>query len=500
MFRFAEIFTDHMVLQRDGEIRVFGTGDEPVTVTFRGIRTEASVKDGHWEALLPPCPAGGPYELTAATNSESITLTDILVGDVWIASGQSNMEFPLLFDLRGVEAAEHAADPKIRLYTCSRATRPEKEKYTWAFEKVTGDYTPWQVCNEQSALHFCAIGYYVAMLVRKKVDIPIGIISANKGGTPIDTFVPEEMIETEHFKGYRDWYQKTKLPDEEAEERFDEYYEKFVVAADNNGVTMEELVRKLGVEAAVTKGLWRPFPDLAMCKYHPNAPSVLYNRFLRDQIAPMAVKGVLWYQGESSRTDRNYADKFRIMANSWRKVLRQEELPFYTVEIAPYEYHDLLLDAAYLRAEQWRAAEITKNTHIVTTQDLGEEWDIHPNRKYEVSKRLATQILHYTYGIENSCEAPSLASYEIADGRIYLKLKNDEGFYGRDVSKNMMICGADGVYVPAESVYENGKLVVWNGTIKEPKHARYCFACYYRRGAYYNKAGLPLAPFTTELV
>lgn len=499
MFRLAEIFTDHMVLQRDKKIKVFGFGDEKVAVTFRGAAITAEPSNGKWCVTLPACNAGGPYELKVEGKDRTIVLTDILVGDVWIASGQSNMEMPLLLELRGVEEAKNSYNENIRFYTCNRSTNTNIKQTLWAFEKIEGKFTPWVICCERNALHFSAIGYYVAKLLYAKLGIPIGIISANKGASVIDTWVPKRAFETELYKPYLDMYKKMQICDEEADAAYCEYVNQMNEVTYKHTMNIEKLVLDMGVEAATVKKLETPLPELALCKYHYNAPGKLYDIIISRQIAPMSVSGVLWYQGESSRQDRNYADKFRLMAKYWREDFEDEHLAFYTVEIAPFAYGDVVPFAAYLRAEQWRAAEITENTYISSTQDLGDEFDIHPNRKYEISRRITNQILNYSYRVKNYCESPSFLAYNIVANKVYITLKNDAGFFGCDNGINMRICGTDNTYIPAESKYENGKLVVWNDQITRPINVRYCFDSYYRRGRYFNKSGLPLAPFSTEL-
>ena len=254
----------------------------------------------------------------------------------------------------------------------------------------------------------------------------------------------------------------------------------------------------MGTEAATVKMAEIPRVALSsLCKYHPDAPSMFYKVFIEQQLAPMSVCGVLWYQGESSRADLNYADKFKLMAKYWREAFCDEKLPFYTVEIAPHNYPDGTV-AAHLRMEQWRAAKITEYTYITSTRDFGDLLDIHPNKKAEVSKNIANQILNYTYGIKKDCECASYKDFEIIGNKIHISLYNDEGLFGWG-DENMKICGEDGVFVTAKSEYKNGKLIVWHEDIKEPKNVRYCYDAYYQRGRYFNKAGLALAPFTTEL-
>ena len=500
MIKLAEIFSDNMVLQRNEEIRIFGVSDRPceIEIELGENKTIIFACGGKWTAELPKMKEGGPYILRVSTEEQNIVAENILIGDVFIASGQSNMEFPLLFDIRGTEEAKNTFNKNIRFFTVRRAILPEKEKYVWAFEKVE-EKTYWSICEEDSALHFSAIGYYVAKALNKETDIPIGIISANKGAARIESFIPEDTFVKKELKSYMQQYEEEKLPDEIAEETFEAAYKEDLIWMDNGGVTMETLVKSMGVEATTVKGLRRPRKEVqTFYKYHRDAPGQYYRRFIEEQIAPFAVKGILWYQGESNRETDNYSSMFKIMAEEWRKALKNEKLPFYTVEIAPFGYLEEKLYTSRLRSEQWKAAKITPYTYIISTQDLGDEFDIHPNHKAEIGQRMAKQILCYSYGKDVYCENPSYESFEIKDNKIFIKLNNDEGFFGEDYARNMEICGSDNVYEKANSKYENGRLVVWNENIKNPKNVRYCYKAYFKKGYLYNKVGLPLAPFATD--
>lgn len=492
--KIADIFSDHMVLQRDQPIRVWGTGEGEVTISLGGNCVRATCADGKWQAVLNPLPAGGPYELTVQSAHETRTIRDVLVGDVWIAAGQSNMEFPLLCEMRGLDEAVHAHYPNIRFFACPRSACPEKEPTVFAFEKRPSAVVPWQVCDPESALHFSAIGYFVAAELHKKLGVPIGMISLNRGGVRIESFVGPRELRDPVFQPYWEIYERQALPDDEAEAYMTAYGRESdaVIRTQNTDILTQ--IRAMGREASSVKGCH--MLDMKLCRYHPNAPGLFYRRMLEAYVVPYGIKGVLWYQGEQNVGDDAYADKFRRMAESWRAAFRSQ-IPFYTVEIAPYPY-DGTDRAPILRAEQWRAAATVSDTYITSTQDLGDEFDIHPSRKKEIAKRLINQILAHTYGEPIRSECPSYAGYTVHGNRIEIALRNGEGFFGRDVAQNMEICGADNVFRPAESDSTGGRLTVWSKEIAHPTAVRYCWHPYYRRGGYYNDAGLPLAPFSTR--
>ena len=253
------------------------------------------------------------------------------------------MEMPLMCDLRGIEEGKNCYNDKIRFYTCKRETHPTKTKPSWAFGWALNEQKAWQICDEESALYFSAIGYYTAKFINKETNIPIGVISINRGCTTIDSFVPEKAFETEEFKEYLDIFNSSKVSDEEAEEKYDLILNENTENMKGYEKAAEKYFRALPPEAATIKREYvipRSKVELPLCKYSLKAPSVFYRVFIEQQLEPMSVCGVLWYQGESSRFDRNYADKFKLMAEYWREAFFDKGIPFYTVEIAPHRYPD----------------------------------------------------------------------------------------------------------------------------------------------------------------
>ena len=499
MLELAKIFTDSMVLQRNKPIRIFGKAEGEVEASINGAFAKTTAKDGEFLLELPSLKEGGPYELTITAGDEKITLTDILIGDVFVVSGQSNAEFPLLMDLRGIEEAETANYPDIRFYTFSRSMYKDEPYSAFHFETVDNVQKPWHACSSETSVHFSAIGYYVAKKLHKELNIPIGVVSANYGGVRIETYLPPEAFETDRFTPYKNVFEANKISDEEAEKLIPEYIEFNKTALYNEGVTQMDMVKEMGTEATTIKGYKVECKYFPWCKYSEGRPGMLWEKMI-SKLAPMSMTGFIWYQGEANIGDSDYALKFKEMAAYWRNAFK-DDLPFYTVEIAPFTYPEVLeTKTAYLRTEQWQATKVTDKCHIVTTQDLGDPYDIHPNREYEVAKRIANQILCYTYGKDILVESPTYESHEIKDGKVYITLANDDGFFGKDEGENMRIAGPDGEFKKAESKYEDGKLVVYSDEVPDPKVVRYCYTRYYNRGRYFNKAGLPLAPFATERI
>lgn len=194
--KLAAIFTDSMILQRDMPIRVFGTGQGCVEVTFLGETVTVSSKADNWCVTLQPHPAGGPYSMEISLNGQSITLSNILLGDVFLACGQSNMEMPLFKTVNGLEEATHCQNDRIRFFTVPRRFKADVDNYGWHFSSVYNTDMPWEPCREQTALFFTAIGYYFAKRMYQEVGVPIGIISCNWGGKKLKPSLNENIFIT----------------------------------------------------------------------------------------------------------------------------------------------------------------------------------------------------------------------------------------------------------------------------------------------------------------
>ncbi len=502
----AKIFTDSMVLQRNKPIKIFGTGDNEVTVTLNGVSAKSEKKDnGRWIATLPEMKEGGPYTLKVSDCEGTVVLNDILIGDVWVVGGQSNAEHPLICDLRGAYEAEQCHNDNIRFYTCKRGLLPDDITYYYEYFKRLrpNEYGQWEKCDEKSALYFSAIGYYISKLIYKELNVPIGVISANKGATRIEAWVPENVFDKSPYMEYMESYEAKKLPDDEADDVIKDYAMdtvRFKEKLDSIGFDYEKMLKNLGPYAGLVKAneYWdlKPMP---MCKYNTNAPSGYYNKMIDGQLAPLSIKGFVWYQGESNATDKeSYADKFEILTECWRKVFEDNKLPFYTVEIAPYSYGHLCDNMVQFKVEQHRASKLAENCHIISTQNLGDCDNIHPLQKFEVAKRLSNQILNYEYGLSRPCDGPMYSHYEIHNNEIWIYVENSDGLYGYD-NDNMEIAGEDGVYMPAVCEIKDGVIVVKNDKITNPVNVRYCWKNYCKSAYIYNESGIPLAAFSTEL-
>lgn len=445
--RLPEIIGNDMVLQQNASVRLWGWAEPHAAVrveTSWGVgATVKSDADGRWVVSVQT-PAGSyePQRITFASG-ERVTLDGVLIGEVWFAGGQSNMEMPLegfrhcpVTDANQIIARAGAKRDKIRYVKI-----PHASAYT-PQEQTAGRWTP---CTSATAPKFTAAGYFFAQMLNDVLDVPVGIIDCSWGGSRIESWMSREILEK-----YTD------------------------VDLTQAGV-------------AKVAGHLRPM--------------VMYNAMLRP-VAGYTVRGFLWYQGESNvARHMDYTERLADMVSLWRGVWAQGELPFYYVEIAPFDYGNGL--SPYLREAQCRAQELIANSSMICTNDLAEPYEfcnIHPKNKRDVGYRLAFTALNKTYGMkEIACQSPQYESMEIRDGKAHIKFKYmDEGFNRLTDIRGFEICGADRVFYPADvSVESQSGVAVWSEKVPDPVAVRYCFRDF-QPGNLANIRELPVVPFRTD--
>lgn len=508
----ANIFTDKMVLQRDLPIKVFGTGDGIVSVHFLGETVTAKSENGKWCVSLSKRPFGGPYTMEIELNDDKIIINDILIGDVFLACGQSNMEMPLFRTESGFEDSLHCDNDNIRYYTVPRRLKKGVEDYGYHFEPLLSKEEPWVECNSESAIHFSAIGHYFAEYIQRKTNVPVGIISCNWGGRRIEAFIEKsyfygvpslesQMIEFENYMENLDM--------EEYEREFADYSLEYKNFLDERFPDDFGFARKVGVYSAVAKTslAGQPMPPLG--PYDGASPATLWETMFAE-IVPFGVRALLWYQGESNGNDMDYCEKYLVFLKCIREQF-DNEMDAYAVELAPFyrdhkDYNEFPMDHfvteknwAFLREQQQDATVKGKRNYLITTQELGSLYDIHPIRKKELAQRLAKKVLHHTYGFDIAADQPVYRSVEFRDGKAYITLDNSDGLYGFTYNVNMYIAGGDCVLHPATvEILPDNRLCVYSEEVEEPVLVRYGFGMYYFGRHLYNEAGLPLAPFRTD--
>jgi sialate O-acetylesterase len=471
------VFGDHMIMQRDAQLPVWGRADpgETVTISLDG-RTATTVAgdDGRWMVRLPAMAAGGPHVMTVRAEN-LIRFEDILIGEVWICSGQSNMEWPV----SRVDDAEHeitAADhPRMRLFHVPR--RPS------GLPRDDVD-AAWTVCTPETIGGFSAVAYFFGRELQDELDVPVGLIDTSWGGTRIEPWTP--------VAGFAAIAETRPIVDQirEADARYRESVRQSLDA-------MAEWIADTRVALASGEPITPiPLPE-AHALDNNWQPTGLYNGMVHPLI-PFAIRGAIWYQGESNREDGSaYAAKMRALIAGWRTIWDQGDFPFYYVQLAPFRYGG----DPYLLPQIWEAqADVLSvpNTGMAVINDIGNLSDIHPRNKQDVGRRLALWALAKTYGREDIVySGPMYESMSVEGNRIRIRFDHvGGGLTARDDRPLTWfeIAGADGKYVKAEARIDGDTVIVWSDEVPEPVAVRFAWHQEAEPNLM-NKEGLPAAPF-----
>jgi sialate O-acetylesterase len=438
------VFSDNMVLQQKDNVPLWGrtSARNTVSITTSWNQKKYVVQadsQGAWMVKLTTPTAGGPYTITF-NDGEKLTLTNILIGEVWVCSGQSNMEMPLKgFGnqpiLHSGDILLEADNPQIRMIRYERAlTR------TPQFDDQS---TSWQVSDAQSAREFSAVGYQFAQLLQRKLKVPVGIIMSTWGGTRIEAWMTEKSLKA---------FPEVSIP-------------------------------------AVTD----------TSKIIKNDPTVLFNAMIYPFLG-YGIRGVLWYQGEANRSNAQIYDRLMAaMVQEWRGLWHRN-FPFYYVQIAPFTYKDTTGQACLLREAQSRASTQIPNVGMVVTMDVGAEHSIHPPDKTTIAKRLACWALAHTYGWKGlPFASPVYQSMKIDKDTVTLTFAHAENgltSFGRPLAA-FEVAGADKVFYPATARITGKGVVVQSAQVREPVAVRYAYKDWVV-GDLYNVEGLPAVPFRTD--
>ncbi len=497
------LFSDHAVLQQGAAIPVWGSAadGEKVTVEFDGQTVATTAKDGRWQVMLAPHKAGGPFTLTIA-GTNTVTVDDVLVGEIWICSGQSNMAFPLGGAATGKEEAVKADYPGLRMFTVGRnpAALPQAE--------VKGK---WVVATPQSVSGFSAVGYFFGRDLHQATGVPVGMIHSSWGGTPAQTWMSLDGFEKDSaFNGYTATARKLIADYPEAVAKYPAAQAAYETAlAEWNaagGAAYEAELKAWTIQSRQAKADDQPaIPQPKYDQPKPRAPAspegsagkptVLYNGMIAPLI-PYAIKGAIWYQGESNNGDsRGYRKLFPGMIADWRAHWGQGDFPFLFVQIAPHKGM-----RPELREAQLFSWQTTPNTAMAVITDVGNEGDIHPKQKEPVGARLAlaARALAYSENIEYS---GPLYDHLVIDGsRAVLHFTHvGGGLVAKDGAlKGFTLAGADGQQVPAKAEISGDTVVVTSDGVTAPVAVRYGWANTPDVNLY-NKEGIPATPFRTDV-
>lgn len=492
------LFTHNMVLQREKPLAIYGTGDEgeKVTVELNGRQAVATVVNGQWKAVLPAMKAGGPYTMTV-TGKQAVTLQNIMLGDVWLCTGQSNMAGMLkTYKGDGYRDYQHLytgipqANPMIRLFKLKQdgADTPQRDVVT---DESFG--AQWRLCDEESAMDFSATGYLFGSKLQPEIGVPVGLIYATLGGTSAECWMSADALRSRpEFADILENYETAKANYPQAHEQ----YQQRLTAWKGKPVS----------ERQATKA-----PQPPMGPDHPKRPSGLYN-FMIAPLQQFAFKGAIWYQGEgnSSRAVQ-YRTLFPALINSWREQWGTGDFPFLFVQLAAYHKHNpetADADWALLREAQTMTLSLP-NTGMAVAVDAGHQTNIHPPNKPIVAARLAAAALKVAYGRDVIASGPMFKRLTVKGNQAVLEFENlggglitrevnaDGHQVPADVLKGFSVCGEDKMFHWADAVIQGDQVLVSSPKVTAPVAVRYAWADFPLCNLY-NREGFPAVPFRTD--
>ncbi len=481
------LFSDHAVLQQQAAIPVWGWADvgEQVMVTLGDAQQTATAgADGKWSVALPKCQAGGPLMLVVQ-GKNTVQVADVVVGEVWLCSGQSNMAMSVSRSANFPDEQAAAKYPQIRMFTVNRVTAETPQ------ERCQGT---WQVCTPDSVGGFSATAYFFGRELHQQLKAPVGLINSSWGGTPVQawTSLPAQQALPELKPFLDNWEQQIKNYNAEtAKARYEKQLAAWQGQAKQARQAGKELPRR--PQAPVDP------------RESPHRPASLYNGMI-EPLAPFALRGAIWYQGESNAGGplaSLYGLQLSSMIRNWRQRWGQGDFPFEWVQLPNFrapQQAPVETSGWVIVQEQMRKALAVPDTGMAVTIDVGEADDIHPTNKQAVGKRLALWALGTTYGKQLVYSGPLFTSMSARDGKIAVRFEHaGEGLKAAgDKLKGFAIAGEDRKFVFAEAQIAGPDTVVVSSTeVAQPAAVRYAWAANPDANLA-NSAGLPASPFRTD--
>ena len=489
------VFGDNMVLQRDKPIPVWGKASpgEKVAVAFAGQEKATTAgENGSWQVTLDALPANKTPQSFVVSGKNKLTLDNVLVGEVWLCSGQSNMEFLVEKSANPEEEKAAANFPEIRHFKVPRTSS--------AFPQADAKGN-WQVCSPSTVGGFTAVGYFFARELFQKLDVPIGLMHSSWGGTSIEVWMsPESITAAPALAELNDKILSQSSLSPDGKKRHEEYLgdlKKWTTATEE----------ALAMDKPITEPPAVPWPA-----WENPQPTQLYNGMIHP-LAPFAMRGALWYQGESNGFEGAiYKTKLEALISGWRTKWNQGDFPFYIVQISNFNKPSAEGKTwAGVREAQRQALSIP-NTGLAVTIDIGETKDIHPKNKQDVGKRLALWALAGPYGKPIEPSGPLYKSYSAEGSKIRISFDHakDGLVIGKEAGlapvepnpteklKWIEIAGEDRLFKPAQAVIEGGELVVSSPEVPSPAAVRYAYKQDPVGANLYNTQGLPASPFRTD--
>lgn len=464
--RMPMAYTDSMVLQRDCRLHIHGeaAAGAMVTVSIAGHCREARAgNDGHWEVSLPPLQAGGPYTLTVTDGVYRLQYKDVLAGEVWLCSGQSNMAFMLRNAIDAQNDIRQATNDRIRLFDMKPSRPLNSVEWESDFLDSVNNLqyyacTKWRTASPQSVEDFSAVAYYFGKMLQDSLKVPVGLICNAIGGSPTEAWIDRETLQRQFPVILKDWMHNELIQD----------------------WVRGKAIRNLG--KAENKS-----------QRHPFEPCYLFEAGILP-LEQFPLKGVIWYQGESNAHNvAAHETLFTLLVKSWRRNWSNDNLPFYYVQLSSMDRPSW----PQFRDSQRRLMGKIKNTGVVVSSDQGDSLDVHPKNKKPVGERLAYWALSKTYGWKWIVPSgPLLRNAEFRNGFVYVTFDYGEGLHAADGKplRAFEVAGVGGKFEPAVAEIEGNSLKVYSDKVKNPRYIRYAWQPFTRANLV-NGAGPPASTF-----
>lgn len=496
----AAIFSDNMVLQRNKNVRIFGicADDEYVTVTIPELEktAEAVVENGRWEALISPMEACADCSIIISSDKEKIVFSNVAVGEVWLAGGQSNMEFELQNEKYGREALRDCVNENVRFYYTPKCEMNDENLVQKESE------SGWRLPDEESAKCWSAVGYYFAKELSRRLGVTVGIIGCNWGGTSASAWMERQYLDRDsRLRPYIEEYDKAVKGKTEAQmmTEYDEYtsyhaaWEKRMQQcyAERPDIKWDEVLEICGENR---------YPGPMGCK-NPMRPCGIYETMI-SRVAPYTLAGFIYYQGESDdHRPETYDVLLSALIENWRSDWRDDELPFMFVQLPMFKF-EADPDKKHwslIREKQMKVYKTVKNTGIAVALDCGEFNNIHPVDKTQVGYRLYLQAMYHVYGDNDSMKAfpPMYRDYKICGDKISLCFDNCDGFAVKGELKGFEIAGCDGEFFEAAAEIKDNIIEIRSDKVSSPIQARFKWTNY-AGVELFGRNGLPVPPFRTS--
>ena len=468
--KLSPLFTDNMVLQRDTPLRIHGTADAGEQVAVSIDRQRCTTKTGHdgkWSVRLHSLKAGGPYTLTVSTPGRTLKYENVLAGEVWLCSGQSNMEFMMKQAATGGKDIPQAKDEQLRLYDMKARWRTNAVQWDASVLDSLNHlqyYAPtqWEICTPGNVADFSAVAYYFGQMLRDSLQVPVGLICNAVGGSPTEAWVDRCTLEYEFPAILKDWL--------------------------HNDFIQDWVRGRAALNIKQSKDKYQR---------HPYEPSYLFESGIRP-LEQYPVKGVVWYQGESNAHNREaHESLFRLLVESWRKNWDNAELPFYYVQLSSINRPSW----PWFRDSQRRMMDEIPHTGMTVSSDWGDSLDVHPKNKQPIGERLARWALNKTYGNHRLLPSgPLFRKADFREGEVYVTFDYGQGMKSSDGQplRTFEVAEVEGVYYPAQAeVKGDNQLKIWSDKVKHPRYVRYGWQPFTRANLV-NAEGLPASTFRAE--